>query len=107
MADGPFYAIGRGVVPDGNFRVQGLGDAVEDGHILHNQADGTAQVLIPLDMGWNADLVQHSGDLAFQVDLGLVLYQVLAALVFPVNCRGTEALQVADSSDQDVDAEGL
>ena len=62
VADGPLHPAGGGVVPLGDVRVQALGHGVDILGVLHGHQDGLPQVLVALDVGRHADLVQDLGD---------------------------------------------
>ena len=66
MADGPLHPAGRGAESFGHLGVEDLGHRVDDVHILHRDDDGLPQILVALDMGRDADLVDDGGHHALQ-----------------------------------------
>ena len=76
MAYGPLHPAGGGVVSLGNLWIEHLGDGVDDVHILHRDHNGLTDILITLDMGRYAHLVDNGGHKLLQarsVELLLVL----------------------------------
>ena len=68
VTDGSFHPAGRGLEGLCHLRVEYLGDGVDHIHITHGDDDGLPQVLIPLDVGGDTDLMDvwlppHRGDL--------------------------------------------
>src|SRR5699024_4919609 len=70
VADGPLHAGGRGVELPRHLGIEHLGDGVDDIHIIYRKYYGFAQVLIALDVGGDADLVDDVGDDGLQAGLG-------------------------------------
>ena len=66
MADGPLHSRRRGAEALGHRRVQHLGHRVDDLHVVHRDDDGLPEVLIALDVGRDADLVDDGGDRVLQ-----------------------------------------
>ena len=62
VANGPLYPAWGGLEGFGHLGVEDLGDGVDDIHIVHRQDDGLSEVLVALDMGGNADLVNDVRD---------------------------------------------
>ena len=54
----------------GHRRVQPLGDGVDDLLVLDGQQDGVPQILVALDVGGDADLMNDLGDLHLQIGGG-------------------------------------
>ena len=66
MADGPLHPGRCGGKPLGNFGIEYFRHGVDDIHIIHGNHDGLPQILIPLDMGRHADLVNDRRHQVFQ-----------------------------------------
>ena len=62
VANGPFYPAWGGLEGFGHLGVENLGDGVDNVHIVHRQDDGLPQILVALDMGGDADLVNDVRD---------------------------------------------
>ena len=69
VADGPLYPGRGGVELLCNLRVQHLGDGVDHVHILDGEDDGLPEILVALDVGGHANLVDDVGDNSLQVCL--------------------------------------
>ena len=69
MADGPLHPAGRGGKALGHLGIEHLGDGVDHVHILDGEDDGLPQILIALDVGGHADLVDDVGDRRLQIRL--------------------------------------
>ena len=66
MADGAFHTRGRGVVVLGHAGIKLLGHSVDDIGRAHRHQNGITEIVVSLDMGRNADLVQNLRHLDFQ-----------------------------------------
>ena len=74
MADGPLHPGGGGAEPLGHLGVEDLGHRVDDLHVVHGDEDGLPKILVALDMGGDAHLVDDGGDQGLQtVGAALVL----------------------------------
>ena len=67
MADGTLHPAGCGTEPLGDLRVQHLRYGIDHVHVLHGDDNGLPQVLVALDVGRHADLVDDGGDHALQL----------------------------------------
>ena len=80
MADGTLHTAGRGLKGLCHLGVEHLGDGIDDIHVVDGDDDGFPQILVALDVGGDADLVDDVGDQAFDA-VGQRVYGV-NALVF-------------------------
>ena len=78
MADGPLHTAGGGAEALGHLRIKHLGHGVDDIHIVDGNDDGLPQVLVALDVGGDADLVDDGGYLGLQGG-GVVLFRLQPA----------------------------
>ena len=67
MANGTLHAGGGSAVMLGNRGIKNLGNGIDDLVVLDHHDDGTAEILITLDMCRNADLVNDLGDLRLKI----------------------------------------
>ena len=79
VADGALHSGGRGGEFLRDLRIERLSDGVDHIHIVDGEDDGLAQILITLDVGWHADLVDDVGDNGFEVALTLRLRGIISA----------------------------
>ena len=70
VADGPLYPGWGGAEGFGHLGVEHLGDGIDHVHVVHRDDDGLPQILVALDVGRDADLMDDAGDHGF--DAGLV-----------------------------------
>ena len=94
MADGSFHPAGCGAEVLGYLGVEHLGDGVDHIHVIDGDDNGLPQILIALDVGGNADLVDNIGHKGFNADLVIAalngIPQALPTpdLLHPLNQRG-------------------
>ena len=69
MANGTLHAGGGSAVMLGNRGIKNLGNGIDDLVVLDHHNDGTAKILIALDMCGNANLMNDLGDLRLQVSV--------------------------------------
>ena len=70
VSDSTFDSAGGGLKCFGYLGIQYFCDGVDDVHIVYRNDDGLSQILVALDMGGDADLMDDSGDQG--LDAGLV-----------------------------------
>ena len=63
MADGPLHPAGGGAKALGHLGIEHLGHGVDDVDVLHRDQNGLPQVLIALDVGGHAHVMDDGGDL--------------------------------------------
>ena len=85
MADGPLHSRRCGLEGLGHLGVEHLGNGVDHIHIIHSDDDGLPQILVALDVGRDANLVDDVCDHALN-----------AGLVHPAGRGGPEALPSPD-----------
>ena len=67
MADGALHPAGGGAEALGYLGIEHLCDGVDDVHVLHCDENGFTQILVALDVGGYADLVNDGGDQSLQI----------------------------------------
>ena len=96
MADGPLHPGGRSAKALGHFGVEDLGDCVDDVDVVHGDEDGLPQILIALDVGRHAHLMDDGGHHSLQ-----------AVGAAPVLLQGLECGQLADAGADRAETAGL
>ena len=96
MADGPLHPGGRSAEALGHLGVENLGDRVDDVDVIHGDEDGLPQILIALDVGRYAHLMDDGGYHGLQT-VGVV----------PVLFQGFEGGQLADAGTDRAEPAGL
>ena len=66
MAYSTLHPGGSGAKALDHFRIEDLGHRVNDVHILYRQDDGLPEILVALDVGGYAHLVDNGGDHGLQ-----------------------------------------
>ena len=80
VSDGAFHSGRGGLECFRHLGVENLGDGIDHIHIVDCNDDGFSQILVALDVGRDADLVDDAGDQTFDT-VGQYVYGV-NALVF-------------------------
>ena len=77
-----FHTAGSCLKTLGNSGIQYLGDGTDHSRVLHRHHNCLSQILIPLDMCRNANLVNHIGHILFQIMDHRLLYFLLFLHLF-------------------------
>ena len=107
MADGALDAGRGGAEALGDLGVEDLGDGVDHVHVLDGEDDGLAQVLVTLDVGGHADLVDDVGDDGLQVRVVVAALRALAEVHTHARGAGQIEAQLADAADEGLHVAGL
>ena len=100
MADGALDAGRGGAEALGNLGIEHLGDGVDHVHVLDGQDDGLAQILVALDVGGDADLMDDVGHNLLQIRVRVHDLRALAEVhAHAGGARQVEA-ELADPGDK-------